>query len=197
MKIHTLGDSHCYFGWDDSVKVHGVGPILAYSVANGRLDTIDILSLELNDNDTLIFSFGEIDCRCHIYKYVNLNNTYQSVIETIVDKYLEAVQNFIKKCNKKIRVGIYNVIPPKKIATGDNPEFPFLGTSEERLQFTRYFNKCIKSTVEKYNFMYINILDKYTDEEGYLIPELADNSVHIANGEELMKYINTVIRVDM
>ena len=39
----------------------------------------------VKDNDTIVFCFGEIDCRCHINKHVSKENTYQMIINSIVN----------------------------------------------------------------------------------------------------------------
>lgn len=192
MTIHTIGDSHSHFGWDDTVVKHGLGPILAFSIGNGRLDMVDTSNFNLQPNDWFIFSFGEIDCRCHIAKHITETDTYQVIIKNIVEKYIAAVAKFVKGINMPLNIGIYNVIPPKKIDTGNNADFPFIGSSYERLRFVQYFNECLESEVSKYNYTFINILKFYTTDEGFLNPALADVSVHIIDGQMLMNHVNSL-----
>ena len=75
MTIHTIGDSHSFFGFDtnktnksSTIINHNIRPAtLAYSVGRDKLNRLDIRKFDdIKDNDILIFSFGEIDCRCNI-----------------------------------------------------------------------------------------------------------------------------------
>lgn len=55
------------------------------------------------------------------------------------------------KLNLKIYV-CYNVVPPvQQYNTCENPEYPYLGTDEERKQYTLYFNEKLKKNVLKKN----------------------------------------------
>ena len=93
MHIHTIGDSHSMqmHGWEGVIN-HHCGPILCYSFGMQKLDRIDIRNFNINDGDTIIFSLGEIDCRCHIQKHISPNKTYQNIIDEIVNNYFEAIQ---------------------------------------------------------------------------------------------------------
>ena len=201
--INTFGDSHSKKGYknitDISLNLHHIGPILSYSFGNENLNRINISDVVYNvkENDYVIFCLGEIDCRCHIYKHISLNNDYKKIISNITDKYIEAV-NINKNLFKNIKVGIMSVVPPvdsSKIA--NNPKFPFLGTNEERIKYTKYFNKCLHKLCLKNNIIFIDIYDKYSNHTGLFNDELKDKNVHIKNPiylrEELIKKFNLKI----
>lgn len=110
-----------FFGFDtnktnkySSIINHHITPAtLAYSVGRDKLNRLDIRKFDhIKDNDILIFSFGEIDCRCNLKKHTNEEN-YKENIENIVIKYIETIKmnvNLSKNTYKK--VCIYNVVPP-------------------------------------------------------------------------------------
>jgi len=86
-------------------------------------------------------------------------------------------------------VAIYNVVPPvKKSTVYENPEYPYLGTDDERRQYYTYFNYKLKMKCLEYNYIFFDIYDKYMDKKGFLITSLSDN-VHIKDG----KYINEFV----
>jgi hypothetical protein len=65
-----------------------------------------------------------------------------------------------------------------------------LGTDEERKQYVLYFNEKVKEKCIEKGYIFFDIYNKYTDENGYLKKELSDGNVHIGNGI----YINNFIR---
>ena len=90
MTIHTFGDSHSTNGWNN-VDGHHLGPRLCYNFGKKKLEVCDIrVFKKINDGDILIFSFGEIDCRCHVHKHINENNSYQKIIEQ--DDFIDYLQ---------------------------------------------------------------------------------------------------------
>ena len=176
--IHTIGDSHSQSGWGTDVNQHWLKDKLCYSV--GR-DGIDISTYGINEGDIVIFCFGEIDCRCHVHKHQN--------IDFIIKKYFEAINNLSLK---NIKICIYNVPPPckKNDDTYDDPNYPFLGTNEERKGYYLYFNKKLKETCEEYGYIFFDIYDKYTDENGFLNKEMSDGHVHIADGKYIQEFLS-------
>ena len=87
MVVHTFGDSHCHNGFQDvpDVRTHPLGPKLCHSV--GR-DGISIkVGYDVQNADTVIFCFGEIDCRCHVRRYLTESQDYKTVIDAIVRDY--------------------------------------------------------------------------------------------------------------
>jgi hypothetical protein len=51
-----------------NINIHHLGVVLCYSIGIGGLNRINIKNFNVEDRDIVIFSFGEIDCRCHIKK---------------------------------------------------------------------------------------------------------------------------------
>ena len=94
MVIHTFGDSHSCNGWRDipNIKMHHLGAKLCFSI--GR-DGINIKNkrYKVNVGDTVIFCFGEIDCRCHIRKHITESADYKQIIDAIVNNYFTQIKN--------------------------------------------------------------------------------------------------------
>ena len=205
--IHTIGDSHCIFameggGYPQNAEIkindetkqksHWLGPILCYSFGKENLKRCDIRKFDIKDNDTVIFCFGEIDCRCHIHKHITNENTYQKIIDNIVDNYTEAIKININVCEKKLKnICIYNVVPPikKEGLANLSSEFPHLGTNEERKQYVLYFNKCIKKKCEENNWLFFDIYNDYCDDDGFLPKNIIWGDVHIFDGCHQIEFI--------
>ena len=190
--IHTFGDSHSYFGWDNvpNIVTHHLGPKLCYSI--GR-DGINISNYGVKENDIVVFCFGEIDCRCHIHKHINNDTTYKQIIDEIVEKYFFQI-NMNMSLFKNITMSVYNVVPPiEKHNTGENKDFPYLGTDEERKSYVLYFNEKLKEKCKDNNYIFFDVYDKYTDNNGFLSKILGDGCVHIKNGIFIEKFIKNLL----
>jgi hypothetical protein len=86
---------------------------------------------------------------------------------------------------------VLNIVTPiEKHNTPENPSYPYLGSDEERKRCVLYFNKCIKQKCIENNWVYLDIYDSYTDENGFLDKERGDGNVHIKNGVYLKDFIN-------
>ncbi len=183
MSIHTIGDSHSYFGWSEIIN-HHLGPVLCYSFGNEKLNRCEIRNFNIKDGDTIIFCLGEIDCRCHIHKYISNTLTYQEIINNIIHNYFEAIKLNITTSQINFKnVCVYNVVPPiQKFNTVENPAYPYLGTDEERKKYVLYFNQVLKEKCNEYNYIYFDIYNHYVDTNGFLRKDLSDGNVHISNG---------------
>lgn len=184
--LHTIGDSHSRFGWDyvPNAKIHHLGPKLAFSI--GR-DGIDV-SGYVTSGDTLVFSFGEIDCRCHVHKHATPANPYNEIINDIVIKYITAIHAAVSDNN--IRVCVFNIPPPiQRHNTVETPEYPYLGTDEERKMYVLHFNAELRKVCASYNYLFIDVYDKYTDSNGFLDKALSDGIVHIKNGTYIKEFV--------
>jgi hypothetical protein len=190
--IHTIGDSHCINGFKDipSVSTNHIGAVLAYSFGLNKLEKVNLKTLpplkEIKEGDTVIFCFGEIDCRCHVYKHGGIE-----CIDSIVSSYFEAIKQNEANFNS-IKIAVFNVVPPvKKENTEENKEYPYLGTDLQRKSYVLYFNERLKEYCSKYNYIYFDVYDKYVDEEGFLNKKLSDGNVHISDSTFLREFIES------
>ena len=190
MPIHTFGDSHSYHGWSN-VKIHHLGPILCYSFGKEKLNRCDIRKFDVKDGDSVVFCFGEIDCRCHIHKHITETATYQDIINDIVNKYFDAIELNISVLQKQLKnVCVFNVVPPiEKHNTKEESMYPFLGTDEERKRYVLYFNKRLEEKCRERQYVFINVYNKYIDDNGFLNKKLSDGNVHVHNGEYISEFI--------
>lgn len=192
MAIHTFGDSHCDNPWAcvPNIQRHFVGPKLCFSV--GRDGIIINNGYNVKNGDTVIFCFGEIDCRCHIQKHIRSENDYKQIIDNIVYNYFVQIKNAIYTFDN-LKTCIYNVVPPIEKHTNSIQDayFPQLGTDEERKTYVLYFNEKLKEKCMEYGFIYFDVYDKYTDSNGFLNKSLSDGSVHIRDGIHMKEFIET------
>lgn len=192
--IHTFGDSHANFGWGDDIKKNNINSSLCYTFGKKKLDRIDIRKFNVKANDTIIFCLGEIDCRCHIHKHITPDNTYEMIIDEIINDYIDAIQTNVKVSNIKLKnVCIYNVTPSiKKESIIIDPDFAysFLGTDEGRKQYVLYFNRILQQKCTENNFVFFDVYNHYVDEEGFLRKDLSDGGIHIKNGVYIQNFID-------
>lgn len=201
--LHTFGDSHARFGFRDipNIQINDVGPMLCYTFGNQPLDKINIKKFGVKEDDTVIFSLGEIDCRAHIYRFINDTSTFEQIIDCITEKYFKAIQTNIEQY-KHIKTVVYNVVPPSDVLLIHSREqyqtqilakhkttIPWKGSNEERQKYVIYFNKKLKELCTQYNFIFLDIYEKYCDQNGFLKRELSDYNVHINDSKFIKEFL--------
>jgi hypothetical protein len=193
MKIHTIGDSHAMFGWRDipGVIVHHLGPKLAFSVGRDGL-TIPP-EFDIQAGDRVVFSFGEIDCRCHIYKHVTPTTSYKEIIDGIVTAYIARIIELAASL-PGVRCCIYNVVPPvERHKSAENKQYPFLGSDEERKSYTQYFNTALATACAANRLTFIDVYKYYATPQGFLNSAYTDGHVHIKNPMFITSYIYSLL----
>ena len=194
--IHTFGDSHAsntISGWKDcnDIITHHLGAKLCYTFGREILNLCDIRKYDINDGDSLIFCFGEIDCRCHVHKHITATTPYRNVIDSIIESYISAININIYNSDINFKnICIYNVVPPiERYNTYENIEQPYLGSDQERKQYVLYFNQILREKCNENNWVFFDIYNKYIDNNGYLNKQLSDGNVHIKNGIHIQEFI--------
>ncbi len=65
----------------------------------------------INENDTIVLSYGEIDYRCHIQRQINNGINEDDIINYLVNNYFITIKNnIVQKC----KIIIVGIIPPTK-----------------------------------------------------------------------------------
>ena len=185
MKTFVIGDSHILNVWS-FVVFQWLKGRTCYRFGKKNLKDYNLNALieqcGLTNGDLVIFSVGEIDCSCHVGKYVSKTRSYQEVINDLIKNYFETVNLLVKDSGLKLYVYIYNVVPPSSKDYLIDQNRPIVFPKEDRLKFCKYFNKRAKEQCAENGFGFFDVYDKYADQDGYLIEDLSDGFFHIRNG---------------
>ena len=192
MVIHTIGDSHSNHGWNSNVISHSFEDMSCYDFAVNRFKKVDIQELNINNGDSIIFCFGYIDCKYYIQKNINDFITYQQVINYIIINYFKYISFIINNSGVNFKkICVYNVIPlfNEKYNTYEYQDYTTIDINDVIKYNILYFNTKIKEYCELNNYIFFDIYDKYTDENGFLKKDLSDGGVHIKNGIYIDEFI--------
>ena len=152
---------------------------------------------KLSETDIIVLSYGEVDCRCHIQRQVNAGRNEDDVINELVHKYFQTIQNnVVQKC-KIIIVGIIPTTKQEEYERLHGPikhEFQFVGTDEDRVRFTNKVNNKLEEYAQAHNYVYFNPYAYYARPDGTLKFELSDTIGHLRDNsyflERFYDYVN-------
>jgi hypothetical protein len=193
MSFHTFGDSHALAGWEriPGVITHSPGPITAYAVGRDGLAKMDIRGF-VKPGDSICFCVGEIDCRAHIHKYVTDHCPVEWVTGRVVSEYLNTIDQNMKLV-EGVTAYLYSVPPAARSAGLNNdPQFPFVGTDNERAICVKYFNDMQFYHGSFYGFKAFNVWDHYRDNEMLLDRGFSRDGVHIHDPVHIIKTLHAL-----
>ena len=181
MAIFTTGDSHAMFGWPKYVQTNYNTGMLCYTFGNTPRGIIpEAVVNNIKENDHLIFSYGEVDCRRHILKHVTDNISYKQVIDNITTQYFKKIHELTHK--KQYTIWVYNVVPPYSSQKAKvDLNWQRTADDETTKSYYCYFNSSLKNMCKTYSYNFFDVYDKYADSDGFLKFELSDKGVHIGN----------------
>ena len=160
--IHIYGDSHAYFSFVNlklDYKDHHCNSVTMFRIGRDNV----IINFNKNDiirNDIIVLSYGEIDCRCHIQRQINIGRNEDDIINELVINYFMTIQNNLAYENLKLI--ILGIIPPTKQYDYERlhgpitHEFPFVGTDEDRVRYTYKLNKKLEEMSNENKYIYFN-----------------------------------------
>lgn len=154
---------------------------MCYTFGKRQFEVLDLKQFkEVKEQNVVIFSFGEIDCRCHVKRHCK-DGDYKSVIDPIIENYINAINANVNQF-ASLKTCVLSVTPAvKKNGCLENPDYPFEGSDEERKLYVKYFNKQLSAKCIKHKYTFIDIYDLYADSQGFLKTDLSDGNVHIKN----------------
>lgn len=169
--VHLLGDSHVYVcdnipGYSCECFRDGPETPTAYNLIRNHFGSQLLRSihhLERNDN-FIIISAGEVDCRIHIYlKYNQLLGSISELIDSTIRSYMRFLE-LIKETH--IPYAVLG-IPPCGYQDDNRYGFPVYADRKERISIYREFNSRMKSICVNYIDVYsktVNSLGLISDE---------------------------------
>ena len=190
--IYIYGDSHACFSFYNLKLEHNnfnCPSITLFRIGRDNI-IINFNKNTINENDVIVLSYGEVDCRCHIQRQINAGRNEDDVIHELVDKYFLTIQNnIVKKC----KIIIVGVIPPTKQYDYEKfhgpilHEFPFVGSDDDRARYTNKVNQKLEEYSKINNCIYFNPYDYYTRKDGTLKHELSDTIVHLRDNSHFLE----------
>ena len=159
----------------------------AYNIEK-RKNIIDKILINTNQNDILIFMFGEVDCRYKIKSQMLKNNTtIEEEVIIVVNRYMDFIKNYN---NRKIIIW-----GPHPQHTSPTHHYIDCFDSNERNTITKIFNEKLELFANKENFLFITLFNDLIDK-----PELnnyfLDDTIHIKPCKEILDiYINKIIKI--
>lgn len=184
MKAYSIGDSHSDFSFRNVLEHrYSIAPMTMHRVRRDKINFLEVfknMGVDVPYDSFVIFCFGEIDVRCHIFNQINLGNlTEDEIIKNLATDYISHIntqKSFFEK------VGILSVTPPSTNINGKgNNDFPFTGSDKERSRYTTKLNHFLKTLCQENNVKFIDAYKYYADENGMLMSSMSDGSVHIGN----------------
>lgn len=181
-RIGCIGDSHISIFSDvdtivgidtiiesDYYITYRAGSWLAYNLDKKIPEIVSVVS-QMNV-DTILFCFGEIDCRAQVKKISeDSNRDSDDVIAEIVSNYFKLVDTIIKRVKKNV---IIHSITPELV---ENPHHYYYkdhkedfdcprGTLLERKGYKDTFNKLVEIECNNRNIKFCNIYNMLEDSE--------------------------------
>ena len=131
----------------------------------------------------VVFSYGEIDCRCHWLKW-------RDSADEMTDGYVASIRRWVKDFKKLHNNGrspdkadttivpVVLAVPPPT-DQGANPAAPFKGSLNNRVEATQQMNTALNAACERGNVLFTgcDTWDFAATHEGHLRTELSDGHV--------------------
>ena len=187
--IHIIGDSHvCFFNGVDGITdlypyAHKNPPFITY-----RLDAPLAYNLSeyglgpfvstIPTTDTILFCFGEIDCRFHIKNQsMKQNTSIEIIVANCVNRYVAAITQL---CAKR-HAGVWGPVATTLLDEKDsNGQCPIKGNHLERNKITRLFNECLKSKASRVGLSFFSIFNDLLLTDGTTNPFYYADSIHLS-----------------
>ncbi len=181
MTMHIFGDSHAHYNFArcGNATVHWMGPWTMHRV--GRDGAVFVIHMaQPGPEDRIVLTFGEIDVRCHLIRIARQEQrNIEAMIETLVDRYLAAIQTAMDIFQRTPRIGILGTVPQMD-AIIPNPETPSFGSLQDRTVVRRWLNAALRRRCADHGFQYIDVPRCYEAKDGSLRLGMSDGHAHIA-----------------
>lgn len=180
---YVIGDSHTLNFIHEAFYINHVGPATAYklsfkrSTTNSREKTLKIIEgFYKNKPVNVIFVFGELDARIHIYKYSKENKiAIDKTIARTINSYISFLK-YIKKKFPLINIFVFNILPTGE--EGNIYNFSFYPDEKQRRDIIKKMNNRLKAQCYENNFSFIYIYDSLVNKGGYRRKEYIHDKVH-------------------
>ncbi len=198
-RVHfSIGDSHALFSFARIRHIIRlpIGPVTMHRIGRDGLQAFPLFRTHsffwpqrtLQKGDTVFFSFGEIDCRCHINKQIESGRTEEDVISSLATAYVQAI---VQERHDGVTFALMSVTPPARAADlQDFRIFQPQGSDEERSRYTRLLNEALQRQAMQHHLLYVDTYSHYKDADGMLRYPLSDGKTHISDPDGMRQLVH-------
>lgn len=172
--IHCFGDSHLESliqTRPDIFVKHAITSKTAYKIGSMITDYFfSRILADIPDGSKVLVSFGEIDCRCHIMRFVRESNRSVAEVASVnISQYKKILDHLQKKYALAV-LALY----PSYLYPYDPSDVPILheGTFEEVLEVKRIFNEQLEALCNTLNIVFISLFKECVNQKWYDDPDM-------------------------
>lgn len=199
--IHIYGDSHARSNFVNLKwphHNHSQSSVTMFHVGFKR-HIYGFVPEHLDQNNTFVFNYGEVDCRCHIERQRLLGREVHEIEQTLVNDYINMIKNTITQYKRIVIVAILNPMRRLEYETIHGPidhEFPFVGDDGTRVTYTKQMNALLKTACETHGFIFFDPFgDYYCRDDGTLKFEISDTIVHVAKNLPILEQFDALMNI--
>jgi len=190
MNTHLIGDSHVLMHLNlenDFFKTHHFGACTAYGLLTPKSKTKSLTTMlnftnkilnRPNNEEKIIFLFGEIDCRVLIYfMHIEYNLSILHATSVCTSRYFGAIE-FVY--NMGIQVGVHGILPA--VLQGNDYKVKHYGDPNTRGSINYTFSKQMEDKCGRFGFPFFDCYQFYElyDDRKAIKPEyLLPDKVHL------------------
>ncbi|MDO8558740.1 MAG: SGNH/GDSL hydrolase family protein [bacterium] len=182
--VHAIGDSHTLiFKRKYPFIAHHIGAATAYNLKKEKSTTdsnkkfFAVLDKINKERDAVLLSFGEIDCRIHMYNEYMKNNgkfTMAELINNTIINYGDVLDQI-----GAMGVNFFVLGIPAASRREDAPGVQFYADPKMRSRINGEFNEKLKKFCEEKNYRYIDIYSEVSDEKGFISEKYVADHTHV------------------
>lgn len=176
--IHVIGDSHSqeFLGIKNCI-IHYIGPRTMHRIGRDGLSILNFKQFNIQENDTVVLVFGEIDVRCHIGRQRDFyERDLEEVLDTLLENYFKTI-TMNRSFYNNLNILTYTVTPP--VLEAFNVGYESYGIAQDRVSISKLLNQKLIEKSLQAGFGVIDVYNHYADKNGILLPELSDGGLHI------------------
>lgn len=152
-----------------------IGPATAYQLHN-KIPILDkVIKHFYKIDDSILFCFGEVDCRIHLPKRIINGEDKTKVITECVERYFEVI---LKYQRKGVNCMVWGVIGSTYTGSGYPDQYK-VGTMEERNSIAIEFNELLKMKCKEHNIKFISVFD-YMVKDLKTDPKCLQDQLHLS-----------------
>jgi hypothetical protein len=198
--IHVIGDSHANFfhglplpwvhPWyekaqgprrmdhpDGTFAVYGLGAKLAYNLDDCVGWVGEICAEHVKPGDSLMFSLGEIDCRCHLMRRWWIYGSLEAAVAAVCDHYVMALLDIRDRYAYPIYV--YGPVASTNTYSVTGTHYDTTGSEQERNILTRAVTNYLADLCKRRGFPFVSIFEHLVNVDMTGKREYWCDSVHV------------------